>query len=107
MQSDIEYQKRKGRAGSAHPSSFACSRVVVADADPEPLLKAAWAVEVTTSAVMVALSRFTVWTFDELLALGPEEVIWPNALSVIVPVLPTPARVTLSTLTVVLPTVQP
>src|SRR5579859_6981197 len=96
-----------GLAESETPNTFALSRVVVAEADPDPLVKAACAVLVTRSAVMVVLSRFTDWTFDELLALGPAEVICPKALSVIVPVVPTPARVTLATLTVVLPPVQP
>src|SRR5258708_3044514 len=95
-----------GLAGSGFPNTLGLVKVVVAEADPEPLIKAAWAV-VNTSPVMVALSRFTDWTCDELLAWGPEEVICPKALSVIVPVLPTPARVTPGLLTVLLPPVQP
>src|SRR5438128_340865 len=95
-----------GCCGSDVPFTLALVSVVVANAEPFPPLTAACALVETVPATMRPESTFPAWTVDELLAMGPVNLIDPDDVSVIAPVVATPGMVTPEVLTVRWPPVQ-
>lgn|SRR5579859_1338946 len=93
-----------GLADRLIPSTVALSRVVVAEAVP---FEEARAVVFAVSAVINPFSRFTSSIAEELFAFALDDVIFPNAVSEMVPVLAIPGTLTPARLTDVSPPVQP
>src|SRR5690348_16060020 len=92
-----------GFVGRSIPATSPLVKEVVADAVP---LDDAWAL-VMVEPVISPLKNFICWTVDELFELAPDDLITPEAVSVIVPVLPNPGMLAPGTLALELPPAQP